>query len=131
MPGFGAGGRCRGCGRSPPQRRQGNGGSLAQCGAQTLAAHFQQTELADDPKLYAGTILAQSIAQAISPPRGFGFFHVDEIDQSTHAQITQLGRRATSSASRLVRVAVSSMSLPLMAQAEFTSTATSASVWSI
>ncbi|MCY1371792.1 hypothetical protein D9M69_589550 [compost metagenome] len=40
--------------------------------------------------------------------------------------------RATSSAaSRLVRVAVSSMSPPLMARAEFTSTATSASVWSI
>ncbi|KOS95462.1 ribonuclease E domain protein [Burkholderia mallei] len=40
--------------------------------------------------------------------------------------------RATSSAaSRFVRVAVSSMSAPLVARAEFTSIATSASVWSI
>ena len=40
--------------------------------------------------------------------------------------------RATSSAaSRLVRVAVSSMAPPLMARAEFTSTETNASVWSI
>ncbi len=70
----------------------GNGGSLAQCGTQTLAAHFQQTELADGAKLYAGTILAQGIAQAVLHLAAvFGFFHVDEIDHDQPAQITQPG----------------------------------------
>jgi hypothetical protein len=40
-------------------------------------------------------------------------------------------RAISSAASRLVRSAVSSMSAPLVARAEFTSTETSASVWSI
>ena len=40
-------------------------------------------------------------------------------------------RAASSAASRLVRVAVSSMSPPRVERAEFTSTATSASVWSM
>ncbi len=43
----------------------------------------------------------------------------------------RIWRATSSAASRLVRVAVSSMSPPLMARAEFTSTDTKASVWSI
>ena len=44
---------------------------------------------------------------------------------------SRIWRAISSAASRLVRVAVSSMSPPRVARAEFTSTATSASVWSI
>ena len=43
----------------------------------------------------------------------------------------RIWRATSSAASRLVRVAVSSMSPPLMARAELTSTDTKASVWSI
>ncbi|MNT37749.1 hypothetical protein D3C72_1739040 [compost metagenome] len=43
----------------------------------------------------------------------------------------RIWRATSSAASRLVRVAVSSMSPPLIARAEFTSMETSASVWSI
>ena len=43
----------------------------------------------------------------------------------------RIWRATSSAASRLVRVAVSSMSPPRMARAEFTSTETRASVWSI
>ena len=43
----------------------------------------------------------------------------------------RIWRATSSAASKLVRVAVSSMSPPLMARALFTSTLTSASVWSI
>ena len=43
----------------------------------------------------------------------------------------RIWRATSSAASKLVRVAVSSMSPPLMARAELTSTDTKASVWSI
>ena len=43
----------------------------------------------------------------------------------------RIWRATSSAASKLVRVAVSSMSPPLMARAEFTSTETKASVWSM
>ena len=67
-----------------------DGSAFAQCGAQTLAAHFHQAEFADGAELHPGAVLAQRVAQAVFHFAAvFRFVHVDEIDDDQATQIAQ------------------------------------------
>ena len=58
--------------------------------AQALAAHFHQAEFADGAKLHAGTVLAQSVAQAVFDFAAVAaLVHVDEVDDDESTQIAQ------------------------------------------
>ena len=70
--------------------RAGDGRAFAQRGAQPLAAHFHQTELADGAELHPGAVLPQRVAQSafhLAPVTAL--FHVDEVDHDQAAQVTQ------------------------------------------
>ena len=61
-----------------------------QRGAQALAAHLQQTKLADRAKLDAGTVLAQGIAQAAFHLAAVArLIHVDKVNHNQPAQVAQ------------------------------------------
>jgi hypothetical protein len=101
--------------------------------AQALTGQFHQAEAADLAHLDAGTVETQRIAQAI-----FDFALVALVSMSMKSMTIRPPRsrrrswRASSSAaSRLVLKRVSSISAPLVERPELTSTATSASVWSM
>ena len=67
-----------------------NGSPFRQCRAQALAAHLQQTELADAAELHAGAIQPQRVAQAVFHIAAVAcFVHIDEIDHDQATQIAQ------------------------------------------
>ncbi len=84
--------------------------------------------------LHAGAVLAQRVAQALLDlALVLGRVHVDEVDDDQAAQVTQaqLAGDFVGGFQVGLRVAVSSMSPPLVARAELMSMETSASVGSI
>ena len=70
--------------------RAGDGRAGDHAGAQALARHFQQAELADLADLDAGAVVLHRIAQALFDLAVVAaVFHVDEVDDDQAGQIAQ------------------------------------------
>ena len=112
--------------------RADDGRAFEHAGADALARHFQQAEVRDAADLDAGAVVLQRVLEAaldgaVVPV----LLHVDEVDDDEAGEIAQaqlagdlVGRLAGSSAARCPRCCARGSTRP-----EFTSIATSASVW--
>ena len=70
--------------------RAGDGGTRDDAGAQALARHFHQAELADLADLDAGTVVLHGVTQALLDLAVVAaFLHVDEVDHDQAGQVAQ------------------------------------------
>jgi hypothetical protein len=106
---------------------------LSERRAQALAGKLHQTEARDLAHLHARAVVVQRLAKRFSTSRWLRLLSMSMKSMTIKPPRSRSRnwRAISSAASRLVLNAVCSMSVPRVARAEFTSIATSASVWSM